>query len=101
MTVSNHGGKRIRERIGVNKKSVERQFSLALERGYRQHELKGKLKKWVTTKVFATGKPKECIIYNNNCFVVDSNEVLITVLPVPGNLHKDIANLKKHKAKES
>lgn len=97
MAVSNHGSKRVRERIGINKKAVARQFQLALERGYRQHELKGNLKKWVTTKVFATGIPRTCIIYNNNCFVVDKNEVLITVLPVPGNLHKDIANLKKHK----
>ena len=95
MEVSKHAEKRVRQRINLNKKSVDRQFELALERGFRQKDLKGNLKKWVTSKVFAVGIPHECIIYNNYCFVVGKDNILITVIPIPSNLQKSVSKLKK------
>lgn len=97
--VSKHGEKRVRERVEVNKSSVDRQFYLALERGYRQHELTGRLKKWVVSRVFNSKYPQTCILYNDKCFIVSSEGTLVTVLNIPSNLLKDFAKLSKKRGK--
>lgn len=93
--LSKHGSKRLKERAGLPKKALARQFALALERGYRQDELTGNLKKWVVKTVFATGRPHECILYNGKCFIIDTNETLVTVINIPSNLLKEYGKLKK------
>lgn len=95
MSVTKHGDKRSRKRMGTSKRNTEKTFEEALIYGYRVSELNGKLKKWVTKETFFTGIPHKCLLFKNHLFVVGKGDVLITVLTVPGNLNKDIANLSK------
>lgn len=98
ITVTKHGDERVRKRIGVSKNASERQFKLALERGIRHGETKGKLNKWITSQALKTQRAKTCIVYNNHLFITDNAEVLITVIKVPQNLNKDLKVLTKKKA---
>lgn len=90
MRVTKTGAKRTNEKIGIPKKSIERQFQLALERGYRHGQTKGRLYKWITSVALSEKYSRSCIVYNNHLFVTDKSEVLITVLKVPANLSKNI-----------
>lgn len=105
-TITKHGSSRIRERIGVNKKSTLRQAELALERGLTHADTKGKLEKWVNSKTL-THKVKgeaffEYRIYNSKLFVFRSAEsnTLITVIEVPNNLRKIANKINKQKKEE-
>lgn len=90
MRVTKSGAKKTNEKIGIPKKSIERQFELALERGYRHGQTKGRLYKWITSVALSGKYSRSCIVYNNHLFITDKNEVLITVLKIPANLSKDI-----------
>ncbi len=95
--VTRHGEQRIRERIGVSKKGAERQSELALERGISHGEMKGRLHKWVTSVAMNEAQTRgKYHIYNNKLFIYKSN-ALITVIPVPSNLHKAVAEQTKKK----
>ena len=104
-SITKHGSERIRERIGVNKKSALRQAELALSRGLKHSDTKGRLKKWIDSKVLTHKRSKhafnEIRIYNSKLFVFESEDIenLITVIEIPNNL-KDIAN-KINKKKKS
>lgn len=98
MKVTKNGKERMNEKIGIPKKSLERQFKLALERGFQHNETKGNLFKWITKVSLSEKYARKCIVYNNHLFVTDNNETLITVLKIPSNLTKDIKVLTKKKA---
>lgn len=102
-TITKHGSERVRERIGVNKKSTLRQAELALERGLTHSDTKGKLEKWVNSKTL-THKVKgkafcEYRIYNSKLFVFENAESnkLITVIEIPNNLRKIADKINKQK----
>lgn len=90
MNLTKTGIKKTAEKIGIPKKSIQRQFELALKRGYRHGQTKGQLNKWVTSVSLAKKYPTSCIVYNNHLFVTNNYETLITVLKVPPNLSKNI-----------
>lgn len=93
MSITKHGRKRVGERLGLPKKAVDRQFALAIERGYPHNKTKGNLHKWITKTALSTPKATTCIVYNNYLFVCSkwNGELkLITVLPIPSNIQKSI-----------
>ena len=86
-TITNHARKRVAKRMGIPKKAVDRQFQLALEKGYHRKDLKGRVKKYLDKECLKDEiSPKDAILYNNFCFLIGKNNVLITVYPIPGNL---------------
>lgn len=92
---SNLGKKRMKEHMGLGKKSTDRQADLAKERGLYHKDMTGHLHKWVTgiSGRYSQGNGGKYIIYNRNLFVFthDYNK-LITVIPLPTNLHKSFDN---------
>lgn len=91
-TVSKHGKKRGKERIGINKSSMDRQANLALERGIKRSQTDGRLHKWITSQCYLYQERREdveYIVFNNKLFVFNGTcTVLITVLNLPTNLQK-------------
>lgn len=87
MPVSHHAKQRIKERIGVPKKSTERTFELALKRGLHHRDATGNLHKWMTSQI-TNKKGVQGVIYNQKLFLYNSKEILITVITVPNNLAK-------------
>lgn len=101
MQISQHSQKRMKERIGVPKKSHQRQLELAIGRGLRHNECKGNLFKWVNQHVPKSPEGSQFIIYNNNLFVIAKDGVLVTVLPLPASLQKLASKLQKKKKEKN
>lgn len=95
MEISEHAQERIKERLNIGKKSQERLLRLALEKGHTQHRIKGRLKKWADN--LAIKHKTSPIIYGNHCYFVNRKKnVLITVIPIPKNLLKDLKKMIKN-----
>lgn len=98
MKITKHGGKRLKSRVGIPKKSIDRQFHLALDRGKYQKDLKGKLAKWGTKVALSQEVPHSIVLYNGHVFIYatqDNEPILITVLPIPQNLMNEFKVLTK------
>lgn len=94
ITVTAHAKKRIRERIGINKKAAVRQFKLALERGQQVESASYKIRQWamMAESIDSDKGERTGVLYNNALFmysVTDDVYSLITVLNIP----KESANL--------
>lgn len=89
--VTKHAKNRISKRMGIPKRAVQRQFELALERGYRQRDMKGHLRKWATKEALKNElNPHEIIVYNNFCWILSGSGKLITVFSIPANIANNI-----------
>ena len=88
--VTNHAKKRIKERCGLNKKSIQRMATKALEEGHTHSETKGRLNKWMTSLYFRGSKANNIRLYGEKAYIF-RDTVLITVIPIPNNL-LDLAN---------
>lgn len=102
MGATKHGRKRIKERMGINQSSSDRQAQLALERGVPHGETKGKLHKWISSCSLKYGNMPgvKYIVYNNKLFIFGKgNDDLITIYNIPSNLLK-LASLQVKGAQE-
>lgn len=90
--VSRHAEMRIRERQGLNKKSIERMAQKAFDKGIRHEQTKGNLNKWLTSKYFVNQQANNLRIYGDYLYVFDGN-ILVTVFRVPNNLLKNIDDM--------
>lgn len=90
--VSRHAEIRIRERQGLNKKSIERMAQKAFDKGIRHEQTKGNLNKWLTSKYFVNKQANNLRIYGDYLYVFDGN-TLVTVFRVPNNLLKNIDDM--------
>lgn len=89
--VTNHAKQRIHERMGVSKKVSKRVASIALEKGLRASETKGRLKKYADAVYLSHCVGDNLRIYAEKVFVFQGN-ALITVLSLPNELKK-LANI--------
>lgn len=90
MRTTVHGKERIRKRIGINKKAVEKMKDKAFTLGLTHSETTGSLNKYYTFLYFQNESATNIRIYANYVWIF-TNEVLITVFPVP-NRHKNSSN---------
>lgn len=96
--ISNHSTDRCRERLGINKRAVERQANLAIERGYYHNQMKGGLRRWVDHEALNAPVPVSLYVYyNNHLFLFQKKNkgervVLVTMLKVPAKIMKHINN---------
>jgi hypothetical protein len=94
---SNHASKRIRQRLGLPKKAVEKLVKEALEQGLRREDTTAQLRKYIDSKIIPNGGIG--IVYNQRLFIFNSTEdTLITVWTLPNTL-KEIATKKQAKDK--
>jgi len=91
MRVSKHAHNRVKERAGKKLNPV--QLAINAERnGLKHNEMSGNLRKWVDSHVLSSDIKATPYIYNNQLFLVKGG-VLVTVIPVPGNLNSLVAKL--------
>ena len=88
--VTIHAGRRIRERIGVNKKAIQTISDRALIKGLSHNELKGKLKQYIDALYFKRSTANNIKVYAEKVYIFNEN-ILITVVSLPTGL-KRIAN---------
>lgn len=91
ITVTKHASLRMRKRLGIPKKSVNKISTKAYWLGVGESQVSGVLKKYIQEKnekgyVFRTYK-----IYGNDIYVFDQL-ILITVMHIPGRYQKYLNN---------
>ena len=94
MVISEHAKQRMKERCGFNKKTCERMAQKALESGISHKQTKGRLNKWVTSLFFKKRSANNIRLYGDNAYIF-CGETLITVIPIPPSLKKDMDKMIK------
>ncbi len=94
-----HSAKRIRQRLGLNKKSVEKQAQKALDYGVSHKEATGKLCQYMNGVFLLNYRPTNMRVYNRMLYLFRGDQ-LITVLPLPNRywLQADKLQSKKMEA---
>lgn len=88
--VTTHAAKRLRQRVGITKKSFERQVELVLERGKDHTEFDGKFRHYLDN-VFNGSKADILKVYGHHIYLMAKNHdpnyssevALITTFAVP------------------
>lgn len=99
--VSNHGRKRAVQRLGINKKSVDKLANKVLKEGVRADHLNGNLASWCCERAMKYDmSPKNLYVYNDKLFIFGNastynTKVLITVI----NIHTYIKKPKDKRNK--
>jgi hypothetical protein len=93
--VTKHAEKRIKQRAG-KKIDPDRFAEHAVTRGLKHRELKGNLKKWVDGKVLRSQYKPIPYVYDNQLFLFQE-ENLVTIIPLPSNLNKLVAQITREK----
>lgn len=94
MEISRHAKQRIKERVGVGKGTVEKIAARALEKGIPHNKTKGRLNKWITEQYFYNETANNIRIYGEKTYIFRF-ELLITVIPLPRDLAKDLKKMIK------
>lgn len=92
MNVSKHAKKRMKERCGLNKKSVDRIAEKAFKEGITHGQTKGRLNKWMTKLYFANKTANNIRLYGDKAYIF-CNEILVTVIQIPNDLIKDFKKM--------
>ena len=79
--ITKHAEKRARKRIGIPKKSVQKNAKRALEHGLCHADSTGRLSKYFTWLFLEHGNTNTRI-YNDYVYIFTDDEVLVTVFPL-------------------
>lgn len=97
VVVTKHAEKRLRERMGLGEKAVQRAAETAYDKGIKHCETNGNLNKWVTSLYFNNKTANNIRLYNDKAWIF-AGKNLITVLQIPASLKKsvnDVLNRRK------
>lgn len=89
--VSKHAEQRMRERCGLNKKSIERIAQKAYNKGIKHESTKGRLNKWITGVYFKNTKANNIRLYGDMLYIFCDN-VLVTVFQIPHSIAKNLSD---------
>ena len=98
MKLSEHAKKRMRERSGLNVKSLDRTAEIAFQDGLRHGDCTGRLKKYVDCLFLSHHTGNNIRVYGDNVYIFNGT-TLITLLKLP-NKFKNAVN-KKMKQRNS
>ena len=85
--VTHHANKRMRERVGIPKRAIDRYAENALDNGLTHADCKGSLKRYIDSLYFRNHDANNIRIYNGNVYIFH-DDVLITVLKLPKKYRK-------------
>lgn len=93
MKLTKHGEKRIKERVntGKSKKKAERVAVLALTRGLKYSDTKGRLRDYLFSQFAYDFSANNLRVYNNHVWVF-RDDILITVRPLPTRYRTNFKN---------
>lgn len=90
MRISRFAERQLRERCGLNKKSMQRMTERAFKQGIRYRDTKGRLYKWVSNLYYNYPRNGNDIrIYGDKAFVF-CKDTLVTIVQIPHYLTKDL-----------
>lgn len=92
MEVSMHAAERLKERCGLNKKSMQRMAQKAFNKGIRHSQTRGRLNKWVTGLYFNNRNANNIRLYGDKAYIF-CEEILVTVIQIPTDLMRDFKKM--------
>lgn len=95
--VTNHGKKRIKDRLGLSKGLAEKNATKALQFGLTHADTKGKLHRHLDGIYLLNCRPNNMRVYNHSIYLFRGN-ILITVLPLPNKFCAYADKLQKKKS---
>lgn len=98
--ITAHAGRRLKERSGLNKKSIRRIAERAYLNGIKHSEVKGNLRKWVDGIYLSEENANNIRLYGDKIFLFHNN-LLITVMQIPSNLRNELDNYIKKGNKQN
>lgn len=94
MRITKHASKRMKERCGIGKKTQEKVVKRAFNDGIKHSETKGNLNKWITSQFFKNTNANNMRLYGETLYVF-AGDTLITAIPVPSSLRKNMMQMVK------
>jgi hypothetical protein len=88
MVVTKHAEERMRKRLGLKRKAVERLAQTALTDGVPHADTTGSLHRYLDLQALGYDRKCKWRIYGNNLYAFTFNDVLITVVPLTARLMK-------------
>lgn len=83
--MTRHGGKRLKERAGFNKRAAARMASRALTDGLPREQARGALREFMDVLWSARHNSENMRVYGEFVYLF-SGETLVTVLPLPQSI---------------
>ncbi|MDF2534021.1 MAG: hypothetical protein K0R18_178 [Bacillales bacterium] len=99
VVMTEHGEQRIKDRLGLSKKTADKTAQKALDFGVSHSETKGSLKKLIDGLYLREKKANNIKIYNRNIYLF-KDVVLITVINLPNRYSAAADKLQKNKNKD-
>lgn len=87
--ITKHAEKRLKERVGLGKKALQRAADAAYDKGAKHCETTGNLNKWVTSLYFNNRDANNIRLYNDKAWIF-AGQKLITVIQVPSTLKSSL-----------
>ena len=94
ITITNHGVKRLRQRLGIPKKSCYRTAQKAFDCGIKSSDVKGEAYNFLRRTALKNISTNNVIVYGKFLYVF-SNETLITVLHAPKDIEFNASNVNR------
>lgn len=97
--VTDHAARRTKERLGIPKRTAERNAEKALQEGIRHSETSGGLHRYISALYWKQQTANNVRIYCGNVYIFH-DETLITIFPLPQKYRKTAEKLRKEKRRE-
>lgn len=94
--ITDHALKRMKERCGIHRSAAQRLSDKAYTDGISHGETNGRLNKYITALYFQECTANNIRIFADKVFIFNDN-VLITVIPLPNNLKKQVNRIRSKK----
>ena len=92
--ITEHAKKRMKERNGLPKKSLQRIADKVLEKGIRRENIKGCIRQWMDNLYSGDNNSRDFILYGHMVYITGKDDAIVTVLHVPRKLVKACRNCK-------
>ena len=94
--ITDHGGQRIKDRVGLSKKIADKIAEKALCLGIKHEDTKGSLRRYLDAVYLKKEIPNNIRVYNRKVYLFRNN-LLITVLDLPNQYHGTVDKINKKK----
>ena len=93
MVLTKHGTKRVRQRVGVSKRGVERAAEKAMTQGITHEQSTGKVHQYITRLYFQHNTANNIRIWCNYVYIF-CDDRLVTVFNLPPELRKPVEKMR-------
>ena len=92
--ITRHATQRMRQRLGISKRTTEKNAEKALAHGIKHSDTRGSLHRYISSLYWKEQTANNARIYNNSVYIFHNN-TLITVFPLPQKYRKTAEHIRR------